>query len=461
MINALYAISIFLLGYFTLLWLGYLIMLGCTLKAIIQKFKETDVNPIIKALNANPLLPITIIIPAFNESKRILKAIDAILKADYKNIHLIIVNDGSKDSTLALLIKTYQLLKVPAAYKVEVETGQVYGYYIAKDIPNFLVIDKQHSPFENSAADCINAGLNACRTPLYLTVDADTLLEKEALSRILFEYLISAHCIAVGGAIYVPDTMSKHGQTVAKTLIPSNLVLGTQVCEYLRSFIYGRQGWKLMGGSLCHPGAFTLLETKAVRDAGCYDSANFSYDAEIILKLHHYMRSHHYPYTISYAPSAISWSEEPHTLALLWGQRSRWQRGLLRCLSHHKAMIFNPAYGVTGLLAFPYYIIFEIFGPCVEAVSYIVLILALYFIPGVASFIGCLVLLAVSYILFITMACVILSGLTYDKYTKNLDILRLVGMTLVDMIFFRQWRAFCALFSSVHYLLNRLRGKAE
>ncbi len=341
------------------------------------------------------------------------------------------------------------------------QTGKVIDYYISTTIPNFLVIDKEHSPFENSAADSINAGINACRTPLHLTVDADTLLEKEALTRLLFTYLISPHCVAVGGAIYVPDVIKTKTQHIFKKNIPSNPILGVQVCEYLRSFIYGREGWSMLGGALCHPGAFTLFETKAVREVGGCDSFNFSYDAEITMNLHHTMRKRGFPYTIAFAPSAISWSEEPDTLKGLWSQRNRWQRGLLRCLSLHKGMILNPFYGIVGLVAFPYFILFEIFGPVVESIAYLTFILALFFMPLDYHTLAWLLILAWSYMLFITLSCVILSILTYNKYYAKLDILRLFGFTFLDMVFYRQWRAFCALFSSIQYIINRINGKLE
>jgi cellulose synthase/poly-beta-1,6-N-acetylglucosamine synthase-like glycosyltransferase len=461
MTNFIYGMALLILGYFAILWTGYLILLLFTALTIVNKYRETTINPVIDALNAKPFLPITIIIPAYNETTRIINAITAVLQSDYRNIHIIIVNDGSQDKTLQLLINTYALVKVPPAIKIMQSTGEVYDYYISKHIAHFMVIDKQHSPYENSAADCINAGLNACRTPLYVTVDADTTLEPQALSRMLFTYLITPHCIAVGGAIYVPDPAQIVNGRVLSTIIPDNPVLGVQVCEYLRSFIYGRQGWSGIGGALCHPGAFTLLETKAVQDAGGYDAANFSYDAEVIMQLHHHMRKQRFPYRIAFAASAIAWSEEPDTLVKLWGQRNRWQRGLLRCLSRHKAMVFNPFYGITGLIAFPYYILFEIFGPVVEALSYLLLLLALYWLPSANRLIFWCILLAWTYMLFITLACTILSLLTYDKYHRKNDILHIVALTLFDMVFYRQWRAFCALFSSLHYVYNRLRGKAE
>jgi cellulose synthase/poly-beta-1,6-N-acetylglucosamine synthase-like glycosyltransferase len=458
--NIIYYLNSFILGYFALVWVGYTFFLLATFSSVINKYRTSTSNNIIGTFNQRPLLPISIIIPAYNEGKRILNTITSILNSDYKNVHIIVVNDGSKDDTLDILIETYSLIKIPPAFKQKIITGQVYEYYQSKTVPNFIVVDKEHSPFANSGADCINAGLNVCRTPIFLTVDSDTLLEPMTLSRMLFVHLTNPHCVAVGGDIYVPDATKIKDGKLLDTNISSNPIVGVQVCEYLRSFLYGREGWSLLGGALCFPGALTMLETEAVRDAGGYDSYNFAYDAEIILKLHHEMRKNKYPYTIIYEPSAIAWSEVPDTLKKLWKQRTYWQRGLLRCLSLHKVMLLNPKYGITGCLALPYYIIFEIFGPVVESLAYIILILTLCFSAISLTNLGWYILLAWGYITFITMSCVVLSLLTYNRYNKKMDILRIFALTTFDMFFCRQWRAFSALFSSIHYVFNRIRGKA-
>lgn len=455
--NIILYISGCILIYFALLWVGYIIFLLGSFLTVIRKYKESECNNIISTLNKNPLVPISVIIPAFNETKRIANTITSVLNSDYKNIHFIIVNDGSEDGTLQFLIDRYSLKKIPPAFQNKIHTSKVRAYYQSTSIPNFILIDKEHK----SAGDCINAGLNVCRTPIYVTIDADTIIEPAALSRMMFVYLTNPHCVAIGGDIYVPDvTKIKEGKLL-ETNVPSNPILGVQVCEYLRSFLYGREGWSLVGGALCHPGAFTLLETEAVLDIGGYDASNFSYDADIILKLHHAMRLKTYPYSIVYAPSAIAWSEEPDTLKKFWNQRSNWQRGLLRCLSRHKQMLLNPNFGVTGLLAFPYYILFEIFGPVVEAISYILLVYVLLFSSISLYHLSWFLLLAWGYMMFITMSCVVLSLLTYNKYHSKMDVLKIFALTTADMFFYRQFRAFCALSSTLHYYMNRIRGKPQ
>jgi len=445
-----------ILIYFAILWSGSLLFLLAAFRTIINRYHESPFNAL---MLEHTTLAITIIIPAYNEAHRIENTITAILNSDYKKIHLIIVNDGSTDSTLQLLIDKYQLIKVPSAFKGKIPTGKVKAYYESRSRAYFTVVDKEHSPYANAGADSVNAGLNICRTPLYITIDSDTLVEPEAISRMLFTYLINPHCVAVGGSIYIPDTRKIVNGKMTDTNIPPNLLLGVQVAEYLRSFLYGHEGWTSVGGALCHPGAFTLIETQVARDIGGYDPYNFSYDAEIILKLHHYMRKNHFPYSIVYASNAISWSEQPKTLKGFWRQRSYWQRGLLRCMALHKTMILNPYYRKTGLLAWPYYILFEIFGPVVEGISYIMVVILLFISSLSWHSIAWLWLLAWSYMLFITLSCMVLSIITYNKYYRKLDILKIFALTTIEMGFYRQYRAFCALFSTGHYLINRLRGK--
>lgn len=459
MTNILILMGYFFLGYFCLVWIGYSISLLLTIPYILRRFTETKYNDIIASIDQNPFLPITTITPAFNEMHRIGNTIASILQLNYKNMHIIIVNDGSTDDTLKYLIDTYHLKPIAPSFKQEIKTGEVRGYYQSSTIPHLLVIDKEHSPFANSGADCVNAGLNACRTPLYLTVDSDTIIEPEAISRMLFMFLTQPHCIAIGGDIYVPDRHKIKGGRLLETSIPKNLTLATQVTEYLRSFIYGHEGWTILGGALCHAGAFTMLEKKAVMDTGGYDAYNFSYDAEIIMKLHHYMLKNRFPYTIAYASNAIAWADQPSTLKQLWKQRNYWQRGLLRCMFIHKGMILNPRYRIVGLLSLPMYILYEVFGPVIEGLAYVSLVVALCLNQVNFAILFWLLSLSFGFMLVITTGCMVLSSFTYDKYYRKSDIFKLIYLIVLELLFYRPFRGICCLVGFIHYFVNRIRGK--
>lgn len=455
MSELLYIIGLLLLAYFTFVWFGYTISLLLTTKLIMKTFDETKYNDIISSINTHPFLPITTITPAFNEKHRITRMVDSVLNAHYKNIQMIIVNDGSVDDTLPFLIDTYALKPIQPAFIQTIKTGKIKGYYQSTTLP-LTVIDKEHSPFANSGADCINAGLNACRTPLFLTLDSDTTIEPEAISRMLFLFLTTPHCIALGGTIYVPDHFNAH----QKHAIPSNITLATQVVEYLRSFIYGHEGWTRLGGALCHAGAFTLLEKKAVMEVGAYDAYNFSYDAEMITKLHHYMLKNRYPYTIGYASNALAWAESPSTLKELWKQRNYWQRGLLRSFALHWKMTCNPRYGRIGLIGFPAFISLEIAGPAIEGFAYITGVIAILFKLVDYTILFWLLCLSYGFLLLITLACMLISAMTYNKYPTKMDILKLIFITLVELVFYRPFRSICCFLGFFHYLYNRIRGKA-
>lgn len=459
MINALYVIGLLLLAYFAIVWVGYTISLLLTIPLIMKTFDQTKYNDIIASIDANHYLPITTITPAFNEKHRITRMVESVLKSHYKNINMIIVNDGSTDDTLQFLIDTYSLKKIQPSFIQKIKTGEVRGYYQSATIP-LLVIDKEHSPFANSGADCINAGLNACRTPLFLTLDSDTTVEPESISRMLFTFLTNPHCIAIGGNIYVPDHIQGQIDNKRRHNIPKNITLATQVVEYLRSFLYGHEGWTRFGGALCHAGAFTLLEKKIVMDIGAYDSYNFSYDAEIIMKLHHHMLKKRHPYTIAYASNAIAWAESPFKLKGLWKQRNYWQRGLLRCLERHWQMTLNPRYGLVGLLGQPAYIFFEIAGPPIEGFAYLSGLVAILCQQVNYSVLAWLLFLAFGFLLLITIACMLISAMTYNKYPEKIDIIKLILITFVELIFYRPFRGICCLVASFHYLYNRIRGRA-
>jgi cellulose synthase/poly-beta-1,6-N-acetylglucosamine synthase-like glycosyltransferase len=448
-----------LLTYFVVVWVGYTLSLLLTTSLIIKTFDETKYNDIIASIDTHAYLPITTITPAFNERHRIERMVNSVINANYKNIQMIIVNDGSTDDTLQFLIDTYALKPIQPAFIQEIKTGEIKGYYQSANIP-LIVIDKEHSPYANSGADCINAGLNACRTPLFLTLDADTTIEPESISRMLFMFLTKPHCIAIGGDLYVPNHLQRQEKPNKMYTMPQNITLASQVAEYLRSFIYGHEGWTHLGGALCHSGAFTLLEKKAVMDIGAYDASNFSYDAEIIMKLHHYMLENRYPYTIAYASNALAWAESPCTLKGLWRQRNYWQRGLLRCLSLHWKMAFNPRYGLVGLIGFPAYILFEIAGPAIEGLAYITGIVALLIQQVNYVILAWLLCLSFSFLLLITLACMLISAMTYNKYPRKGDVFKMICITFIELIFYRPLRGICCFLGTFHYIFNRIRGKA-
>jgi cellulose synthase/poly-beta-1,6-N-acetylglucosamine synthase-like glycosyltransferase len=455
--NVISCLNIAILIYFALLAGWYILILFAALPDIIKTYQESKYGHLDQIIKSSTI-PITIIIPAYNEEKRILNCLYSILQSDYKNVHIIVVNDGSKDETLNVLIKEFKLFEIPPVIKIATPTAPIRHYYQSKQYSHLTVIDKVHGP-ANNGADCHNAGLNATATPIVITLDADTILEPDALTNMVYSFLAHKHCISVGGAIYILNGNEvSHGRLLTKK-ISKKYILAFQCIEYFRAFTYGRAGFNNLSGALCYPGAFTLFETKAVKEFGGFDTENYAYDSEITLKIHHNMRRLKYPTHVRFTSSSSAWTTVPSSWKAFWMQRNRWQRGMLLSAYKHKTMLFNPFYGLVGLVTFPAYVFFEILGPVVECSAYMLLGLSL--LMGIASWqvVGGFILLAWGYILLLTIATFFLSLITSNTFYQFSNLLRVLWVVTVELFGFRQFRAACCFWATLQFFMNRLLGK--
>ncbi|WP_058534625.1 glycosyltransferase family 2 protein [Legionella saoudiensis] len=457
-LNILVILTIAILIYFAFLniWC-FLLLLSCA-PDIIKKFQEATYGGIEQFIDHLELMPMTIVTPAFNEENRILNMLYSALNSDYKNVNFIIVNDGSTDRTLELLKKELVLYEVPVTSKQLIETSKIKHYYQSERFKNVTVIDKEHSPW-SCGADSINAGLNACQTPIMMTLDADTVVEPEALTRLIYTFLSHRHCVAVSGTVYsLNDNQVANGKMLTRQL-PKSFISASQALEHMRSFLYSRSGLNTFGGALCFPGAFTFFETELLHEVKGFDTKNFSYDAEITIKIHHYMRKHNYPYMVKHSSDAFCWTEMPRTWKAFWKQRDKWQRGMLRSAEVHMGMFCNPKYGIVGLLTFPLYILFDIFGPVIEFLTLILFIISLFFAQINFIALAWLILLAWGFITYATVTVLFLNVISFNKYRNKSDSFRAMWLCFTEMLGFRQFRALGCTVSSIRYFINRILGK--
>src|SRR5690349_19346593 len=301
--------------------LAYLTMLIVALKtsAVHQRKLESHRLSWIKETPMAP--PITIIAPAHNEASSIRVAVRNLLELDYPQLEVIVVNDGSKDRTLEEIREEFRLRMVRAVYVAEVKTAAVRGLYRSDVDARLVVIDKEPG---GSKADAVNAGLNATTSPYVCIVDADSLLERDALLRIMVPVLEDPkHVVAVGGIIRVLNGSEIQGGTLRRVRLPRKSIEVIQVIEYLRAFLIGREAWAQGNMLTIISGAFGLFRTDLVRAVGGYRARSIGEDMDVVARMHRHLREKKVDYEIRFVPDPMCWTEVPSDLRSLARQRAR------------------------------------------------------------------------------------------------------------------------------------------
>ncbi len=410
------------------------------LRKYARRLKSFSVDDL---LTMGGLPPITLLAPAYNEEATCVESTRSLLTLRYPDYEILLINDGSKDNTLQRLIDSFELTEATRAPTSAIPTAQVRSIYNSNRYPNLWVIDKENG----GKADTLNTGINYCRTPIFCAMDADSLLEPEALTRLVRPFLEDASTVAAGGIIRIANGCTVRSGIVTDIRLPKNLLAKFQVLEYLRAFLAGRMGWEAIDSTLIISGAFGLFRRSTVVEAGGYATSRTAFetvgeDMELVVRLHRYCREQKMPYHIAFVPDPVAWTECPESLNILSRQRSRWQRGLIEVLTHHSKMLFNPRYGRIGLLAVPYFFFLEGLGPVIELFGYISFMVTL--LLGAASPTYIVAFLVVAFLLgmALSIASVGLEELSFRRYPHFSDILQLFFLSTIEIFGYRQMNSY-------------------
>jgi len=387
-----------------------------------------------RLLGSDALPPLSVLVPAFNEDVSIVASVQSFLTLEYPRHEVIVVSDGSTDATIRRLVEAYDLYEVPAAFPVTVATRVVRRYYRSRRHPRLLVLDKDHG----GKADALNAALNAARYPYVLAVDADTLVESDALLRLSRPFLMGGHVAAVGGTIRVANACRVEHGRVVEARVDRRWLPGVQVVEYLRAFLFGRLGWNRLGGNLIISGAFGLFRREYLLRLGGYQTGSVTEEMDLVVRLHRYLKENGLPDTIPFVPDPVAWTVVPTSVRNLGRQRERWHRGLVATMWTHRDMMFNPRYGAIGMVAMPFYVLGELVAPVVELLGYLLTVLGLWL--GAINVEFALVFLAVAlgYGLMLSFWTLVLEEVTYRRYPRLADVLRLAWYALIENLGYRQ-----------------------
>ena len=435
-------ISTFFLGYFLALDLVYAVLYAISFVRSGTHMRRTALGGEDTILRSPFTPPISIVMPAFNEEATIVASVDALRLLEYGEFEIVVVDDGSTDSTLARLTEAYELELVHAPLRMQVPCKPIRGVYVSRRLPNLVVVSKENG---GCKADASNAGINAARYPLVCDTDADAVLDKDALLRVVRPFVERPHdTVAVGGIVRIVNGCTVSGGRVVAARAPRNPLAAFQTVEYLRAFIASRTGWSSLGALFLVSGAFGVFRKDILVEVGGYSTDAIGEDMELIHKFHEHCRRSKRRYRIVFVPDPVVWTEAPETLKGLRSQRKRWHRGLLQCLVWHRRMTFRPRYGLLGMIALPYLWIFEAGGAVVETAGYVIMIGAA--ILGVLNmtYFVLFVLLAMVYGVGLSVTALLMDEMRHGLYKSGADIAKLLGYAVLENFGYRQlltlWR---------------------
>jgi peptidoglycan-N-acetylglucosamine deacetylase len=263
---------------------------------------------------------VAVLIPAYNEEKVIERTIRAALRSSYRNLRVIVIDDGSKDKTLKVAHECFA--RDEAAGRV-------------------LILTKPNA----GKAEALNYGLQQVdrQEEIFVGIDADTVIARDAIS-LLVPHFINPKVGAVAGN-------AKVGNRV-------NLWTRWQALEYITSQNFERRALNTLGAVSVVPGAIGAWRTAAVRALGGYHTDTVAEDADLTMAL---LRN---GYRVEYEDRALAYTEAPVNANALMRQRFRWSFGILQAVYKHREVVARK--GVLGWIALPNIVIFQILLPLVS-----------------------------------------------------------------------------------------------
>jgi cellulose synthase/poly-beta-1,6-N-acetylglucosamine synthase-like glycosyltransferase len=441
----------FILVYFLIINTFYLVLLvsaGLSMRQhLLRVWRENNW----RILGSEVAPSLSMIAPAYNEAATVAQSIRALLTLQYPNLEVVLVNDGSTDATLQVLIHEFELVPIHPVYQKRIETKAVRGLYRSRVNPNLVVVDKENG----GKADALNAGLNVATGELVCAIDADTLIEPDALLRMARPFIMAEDIVAAGGTIRVVNGSDvRHGR-VSRARAPRHWLAGVQSVEYLRAFLFGRLGWNRLGGNLIISGAFGLFRRSAMVDSGGYLHDTVGEDMELVAHLRRTGIENGTAHRVEFVPDPVAWTQVPESAAVLGRQRDRWHRGLADVMWRYKPLLLNPRYGALGIVVYPYFLLFELLAPVVETIGIIGLVAGLALGALDVSFAILFFLVAYIYGVVLSVVTLALEEVGFHRYGRFRDRLLLLVWALVEPLGYRQLTVFWRMKGLIKFIRRR------
>jgi cellulose synthase/poly-beta-1,6-N-acetylglucosamine synthase-like glycosyltransferase len=440
------------LAYFLAINTSYLVLISLAALEFARMLRRVPFAGYDEAYASPLTMPVSVVVPAFNERAGIIESIRGMLSLRYPQLEIVVVDDGSTDDTVELLTSAFDLHPVPRRVPDDVPTrGQVLEVLMSGIVPLTVV-----RTTNSGRSDSLNTGVNVARYPLVCFVDADSILDPEALLTVGKPFADDpARVVATGGVVRVVNDCTVAYGRVQEVRIPRTWVPRIQVVEYLRAFLMGRTGWSRLGALTIISGAFGMFRRDVVVDVGGLDPTNLGEDFDLVTRIHRLMHDRRRPYRVVFVAEPVVWTEAPSTLGVLRRQRKRWHRGLAQTLWRHRRMIGNPRYGRIGLVGLPYLVVFELLAPVLELVGLVAISAGLLVGAVDVRFALLFSLVAFGYSFMLSVASVTLEEFAFHRYRRWGDLAWLLLAAVAENVGYRQLTAVWRL----EGLWEQLRGR--
>jgi len=316
-------------------------------------------------------IPVSIMVPAYNEERVIASTTRSMLGLDYPEHEVIVVNDGSSDGTLAALVEAFDLQPFEAFVRRVFPHEDVRAMYRSSEYPNLVVVDKVNG----GKSDALNAALNVARYRYVCGVDADTWFDRKALLKGM-RLAVQDPARVIGVTSHM-TTARKPEQAMAapqgRRRIDLHPLMAYQHLDFLRAFFNNRTAWSRGNYMLCSPGAFAIWRRDVLEEVGGYSRQFTCEDIELTFRVHEKYLREGRDYAIVCLTDNVATTEGPDTVVKLVSQRERWQRVIDETVWHYRRMWFNRKYKSVGLVGTPFYLLTEVLAPAFELLGLVAL----------------------------------------------------------------------------------------
>jgi poly-beta-1,6-N-acetyl-D-glucosamine synthase len=355
--------------------MGYLLLLNVVyvVLAVVSAFensvrkRESGAEDYEMLASSRFTIPVSVVVAAYDEETAIVPAIESLLGLDYPEFEVIVVNDGSTDSTLELLQMNYALESFEVFVRAVVPSEPVSAVYRSETYPNLVVVDKANG----GKADAMNAGLNVARYRYVCGVDADMVFERDSLLKgMRLAVQDPGRVVGVASQLALArDPELTMAAPRGERPVDRRPLLAFQHLDFVRAFLNNRLAWSRLGFMLCASGGFHIWRRDVLEELGGYSRGFTCEDIELTFRAHERFLRDESDYAVLSLPDSIGTTEGPDTVAKLVSQRERWQRVIDETVWHYRHMWFNPRYKSVGLVGAPFYLLTEALAPAFELLA--------------------------------------------------------------------------------------------